>query len=256
MAEGVLLLVWGRATGLVPYLQEYPKHYRARVRFGRITNTQDRTGTVLEDRDPGDLREEVVRAALGGFRGVISQVPPAFSALKRNGRRLYEAARAGETVVVEARERTVFKLELTEWDPPFAELEVVCSGGTYVRTLAHDLGRVVGPGASLEKLQRTAIGPYLLSRAVNPDLIDLPFGEGLLPYATSPSEALPDWPRVRVKEEEAKQVVNGSWTDVQGVVTGPGRYVVLDEEDQLLALIQGGRLLRYLRVFGQETPVP
>ncbi len=247
-ARGVVLVAWGKATGLVPYLQEYPKSYLARVRFGVETDTQDRTGAVLAERDPGPLTEASVAAALEPFRGVILQVPPMYSALKQDGERLYRRARRGETVAREPRERRVDRLDLVAWDPPRAELQVVCSAGTYVRTLAHDLGRSLGPGAHLEALTRTAVGPYRLEDALPAARIPELGREVILARSVDPARALPDWPRVVLPPEEAREVRHGSWRDPRGVAAAPTPLRILDEEGRLLAVARGGRPPRLLRV--------
>ncbi len=251
-ASGVLLVAWGRATGLVPYLQQYPKTYEASVRFGRITDTQDRTGAVLEERNPASVTEAAVRRALEPFRGTIMQVPPMFSALKHDGRRLHELARAGTTVERAGRERTVHELELLEFAPPVARLRVVCSAGTYVRTLAHDLGEALGPGASLDALSRTAIGPHRLAAALPAGRILALTRAELLERALAPSEALPDWPAVSLSPGEAREVLNGSWRDPGGRLAGIERARLLDREGRLLALASGGGSVRLLRVFGER----
>lgn len=251
-ARGLLLIVWGRATGLVPYLQDYPKHYLARVRFGQVTDTQDRTGTVLEERDANDLTEDAVKEALPRFRGRVSQIPPMYSALKHEGRRLYAIARDGEHVERTAREQVVDRFELVDWDPPFARFEVICSRGTYVRTLAHDLGAAVGVGAHLDDLIRTAIGPYALEDAVPPADIPVMDEDDVRRYARDPAEALPDWPAITVPVEEARLVVHGSWRDPERRATVVQGYRVVDEGGALLALARGGPEVKLLRVFAES----
>lgn len=250
-ASGLLLVVWGRATGLVPYLHEYEKSYRAVVRFGRVTDTQDRTGTVLEENPVSGIDRETLEGGLGPFRGRIHQVPPMYSAVKRDGERLYEFARRGEEVERAPRERRVSRLELLEWSTPVAVLEVTCSTGTYIRTLAHDLGRALGSGASLDALARTAIGPFRLADAIDPDRLEDLSREELLERAVAPADVLPDWPEIRLPEEEARRVVHGAFPDPRRLAAEAGRYRLLDAAGNLLALAEGGASPRLLRVFAE-----
>jgi len=250
-AEGLLILAWEKATALLTYVQEYQKTYEAVVRFGRVTDTQDGTGRVLALRDAGGLTADVVRATLAGFRGRIAQVPPMYSAVKSGGVRLYDLARRGETRDRPAREREVHQLELLAWNPPCARLRVVCSSGTYVRTLAHDIGEALGPGASLDALIRTAVGPFPLAGAVTMDGMSALRPEDVDAIALRPEDALPDWGRVTVPDEEARDVVCGSWRDPGRRAADPGRYRVLDHRGRLLALARGGERVALLRVLGE-----
>ncbi len=252
-AEGLLIIVWGRATSLVPYLHDYTKTYLARVRFGRVTDTQDRTGTVLEENETAGLTREALEKELPRFRGNIEQIPPMYSALKHRGSRLYDLARRGESVSREPRVRNVRRFELLSWEPPWGEFEVVCSSGTYVRTLAHDLGRRVKVGASLDRLVRTSIGPFRLDCAVPAEELSELGRAGFLERAWGPSEALPDWPIITLPCDEALAVRHGSWRDPLYRIQHPGRYRVLDEDGQLLALAERGETVKLLRVFSGES---
>jgi tRNA pseudouridine55 synthase len=250
-AHGLLLIVWGKATGLVPYLQDYPKSYRARVRFGRVTDTQDRTGTVLEERDTSGLTKEAVTTLLPRFRGRVAQVPPMYSALKHEGKRLYAIARDGAQVERAPREQMIERFELLDWDPPFAQFEVICSRGTYIRTLAHDLGEAVGVGAHVDDLVRTGIGPYGLDEAFPAASIPDMDESGVRRYSRDPVEALPDWPAITVPAEEARSVAHGSWQDPARRAVAARSYRLVDEEGKLLALARGGEEAKLLRVFAE-----
>ena len=162
-ATGVLVLALGRATRLLPFLPTEPKRYLATVAFGAETDTLDGAGTVTATAEVGDLDEPRLRAALAGFVGPQLQVPPMVSAVKVAGERLYAKARRGETVERAARPIVVHELELLELTPgerPLATVAVTCSGGTYVRSLAADLGRALGTLAHLAGLRRTAVGRF------------------------------------------------------------------------------------------------
>jgi len=252
MAEGVLLVAWGRSTLLVPYLHEYPKEYRAVVRFGCTTDTQDRTGTVLAEDDATGITATDIRDLLPRFRGRILQTPPSFSALKRQGRRSYEAARRGDPTPPEPRHRHVYSLDLLEWEPPLAALAMSVEGGTYVRTLAHDLGEALGVGGSLDALVRTAVGPFRLEAAEDPESLFAAERNEILTRAVSPADTLPDWPRVVIPSRERESVLGGSWRDPDARLEPGTRARLVDEEGSLLALVEGGPPLRYLRVIGER----
>jgi tRNA pseudouridine55 synthase len=247
-ADGLLLVLWGRATALVPYLLEYSKRYLATVRFGRTTDTQDRTGTVIEERDPSGLTAAAIEEALPRFRGTILQAPPAFSAARHRGERLYRLARRGTPAEGEPRERTVHEFRLVEWDPPRGRFEVICSKGTYIRALAHDLGNAVGTGAMLEGLTRSAVGPFTLEGAVEGSTLAALGRDGLLTRALPPADALPDWPAVSLDAEASRAVRHGSWDDPEGLIRRSGRFRLLDGDGTLLSLAEGGERPRLVRV--------
>ena len=166
MATGVLPVFVGRATRAVEFAETGEKEYRATLRLGQVTDTQDVTGTVLETR-PVHVTPEEVEAALAPFRGEIAQIPPMYSALKQNGKKLYELARAGKTVERKPRNITIYALELTGRlsETDFA-LRVVCSKGTYIRTLCHDIGAALGCGGTMAALRRTRSAGFGLDQAV------------------------------------------------------------------------------------------
>jgi tRNA pseudouridine55 synthase len=166
MATGLLVMLVGKATKLSQYLMSVDKGYSGTITLGQTTNTQDAEGEVLETRPVPELTEEQIRAALRGMVGDQYQTPPMFSAIKINGQPLYKAARAGEEIEREARFIRVKRFDLTRWAPP-AELdfEVDCTKGTYVRTLAHDLGQKLGCGGHLKALRRTYSGALRIEQA-------------------------------------------------------------------------------------------
>jgi tRNA pseudouridine55 synthase len=144
MATGVLLVCLGQATRLIEYLVTGRKQYRATIRFGIATNTLDADGEVMAEKDPSDLSEARLRPLLPRFMGEIEQIPPIFSALKKRGKPLYKLARAGQTVEVEPRRVTIDSLVWIAWQPPDLTLDISCSSGTYIRSLARDLGQAAG----------------------------------------------------------------------------------------------------------------
>lgn len=158
LATGVLPILIGEATAFSDRFREAVKAYGAVVRFGTETATDDREGPVTREATLPDLTPVALDAALGAFRGEIGQVPPAYAAVKVAGRPAYARARSGEAVVLDARKVTIERLAVASWLPPDLRLLVVCSSGTYVRSLARDIGRSLGSAAHLAALARVAVG--------------------------------------------------------------------------------------------------
>ncbi len=166
LASGVLPVCLGEATKLAPFLLDADKEYDVTIRLGVETDTDDAAGAVVAQHDAGGVTEAMVRHLLPRFRGRIAQVPPAFAAIKREGRPLYDYARAGERIQVMPREVTIHALELVGFSgPDDVRLAVHCSKGTYVRALARDLGRELGVGGHVAALRRTRSGPFTLETA-------------------------------------------------------------------------------------------
>ncbi len=160
-ATGVLVVCLGQATRLAEFLSAAKKHYRSEIVFGIETDTEDAWGQTVSERDATDVTAETVEQALSRFRGKIDQVPPMVSALHHAGKRLYELAREGVTVERASRAIEITELTLTHFEPgmhPVATLEITCSTGTYIRTLAADIGHAVGSGAMMRALRRTWVG--------------------------------------------------------------------------------------------------
>ncbi|MCY4023631.1 MAG: tRNA pseudouridine(55) synthase TruB, partial [Anaerolineaceae bacterium] len=207
LATGVLVLCVGQATRLSEYVMRGDKRYLAVVRPGVSTASYDTEGEVLDRRDASGLQREAVMQALDRFRGDQEQLPPMYSAVKQDGRKLYELARAGVTVTRRPRRVTVHALELVDWTPPTFTLELTCSAGTYVRSLAHDLGQALGTGAHLAALTRTASGAFRLEDATAPDdLLARPNWRSLL---VSASQALPQIPPLCLDEAARDHLLQG-----------------------------------------------
>lgn len=166
LASGVLILCVGAATRLSEYVMDSTKRYRARVRLGIVTTTYDAEGAITSEKDASHITREDVEQALTAFLGDIQQVPPMYSAIKQGGVKLYDLARAGETVEREPRSVRIDALTITDWAAPEFSLEVTCSAGTYIRSLAYDLGDALGVGAHLAGLTRLASGQFILANAV------------------------------------------------------------------------------------------
>ena len=172
IASGVLPICLGQATRLMSYLVDSTKVYEARLKLGVATDTFDSTGTVTGTADASGVTREAFEAAMEDFRGSLLQVPPMYSALKKDGERLYELARAGVDVEREPRPVEVMRLELTDWAPPEATIVVECGRGLYVRSLAHDMGQALGCGAHLTGLVRLRAGPFSVEDAITPEQLE------------------------------------------------------------------------------------
>lgn len=205
LASGVLVLATGRATRLLEYVVGQPKVYLAKIRLGQTSTTYDGEGNV-SDPQPVNTRREEIEEALARFRGTIRQIPPMHSAVKKDGRPLYQLARKGQEVERAAREVTIYELEIVTWDSPVLELTVTCSAGTYIRSLAHDLGQELEYGGYLNGLRRTAVGRFTLEQSATLDALTR---ENVLEYLQSPDTAVAHLPRLDVSAEAATDLVNG-----------------------------------------------
>lgn len=195
MATGLLVILVGKATRISQYLMSVEKCYTGTIKLGMTTNTQDAEGEMLETRPVPPLDETQVRTTLQGFLGDQYQLPPMFSAVKIGGQPLYKAARKGEEVAREPRFIRVRRFDLMRWESPEIDFEVDCTKGTYVRTLAHDVGGKLGCGGHLSALRRTASGALRLERATTlEELMTMPLPDiekRLVPvYDAAPSVAL------------------------------------------------------------------
>jgi tRNA pseudouridine55 synthase len=243
-ATGLLLVCLGRATKLAGWLTGDDKSYRATVAFGAATDTDDSTGKEISRADASALTAAGVDAALVPFRGPISQVPPDFSAIQKDGRRMYDLARRGERVEIEPRPVVVHELLLESFAAgpvATAELSMRVSKGTYVRSLARDLGRALGIGAHLTALRRTASGPYEVSAATPLATIKSS------PTAASERCLAPD--RVRLPMDdlvldagEAGRVRHGVVPAREGLSDGPRRVVDAEGRILAIALVESGRI--------------
>ncbi|HEY6477375.1 MAG TPA: tRNA pseudouridine(55) synthase TruB [Polyangia bacterium] len=257
LASGVLPICLGEATKLAPFLLGADKEYDVTIRLGVETDTDDADGTVTARHDAGAVSLAALQEALALFRGPISQVPPAFAAIKRDGRPLYDYARAGTPVEVAPRTVAIHALELTAFaGPDDLRLHVHCSKGTYVRALARDLGRALEVGAHVTALRRTRSGPFALTEARPLDeiiaaLTGLP-GPAL--SLVGLASALRHLPQVKVEEALARDLRAGkrvSWVVATQASAEP-RVCLLDPAGDLITVAEPrpDGLVRTLRVFG------
>ena len=228
-AEGVLPVVLGKATKLVDLLTEKQKTYEALLHLGLETDTQDMTGTVLEEK-PVEVTEEEVRTVIRSFLGEQQQIPPMYSALKVDGKKLYELAREGKTVERKPRAVQFYEIEIKKIELPYVRFSVTCSKGTYIRTLCHDIGEKLQVGGCMEELERTKVGRFLKEDAVTLDEVrqKMEQGEGAELF-TPLDQIFAELPAVTVTDAKAWMSYNGNdlperfllekeaWTDGQEV---------------------------------------
>jgi tRNA pseudouridine55 synthase len=241
-ATGVLVLALGRATRLLPFLPTEPKRYLAEVTFGAETDTLDAAGTVTATADAAGVDEAALRDALAGFVGPQLQVPPMVSAIKVGGERLYAKARRGEQVDRVPRPIVISELELvgfTAGERPRATLEVACSGGTYVRSLAADLGRAMGTLAHLATLRRTAVGRFTERDAHTlaelEDVAGDPRSGKLAAVVLDPAAAMATTPTRDLDGEEAAALANGRALEPTG---RPGPVAAVGPDGRLVAVVE------------------
>lgn len=245
LATGVLPICLGQATRVAEYLSESGKAYRATLRFGVETDTYDAEGAVVRE-SPVTFSRAEIEAYLPRFTGPQMQVPPVFSAIKRNGQAAYKLARAGADVVLEPRPVIIYALRIVNWDAPDLVLDIDCGKGTYIRSLAHDLGAVMGTGAHLAALVRTRSGPFTLDGALTLEQLEQFLAGGdWRDRIIAPDEALLQVNAVLVGPENERRIRNGQpvlWPSGQ-LVTGP----VAESVDLMRAYTTDGRFLAVLR---------
>lgn len=207
MATGVLIVCIGAATRLSEYVMSHRKRYRATIHLGIETDTYDADGEITRQVDASHITRQQVETDLLQFTGDLQQMPPAYSAIKQGGRKLYELARAGQAVELQPRPVSIFALQIVEWTLPTFTLDVECSAGTYIRSLAFDLGRVLGTGAHLSGLIRLASGKFQQSDAVTLDQVLA--SKDWTKYVVEPHQALADWPRVDLNPAEERDILFG-----------------------------------------------
>ena len=238
LACGVLVIGVGHGTRLIEYLAATRKMYRADILLGRTTTTDDSGGELVRER-PVNVGAAAVHGVLERFTGTIAQVPPAYAAVHVQGTRAYVRARRGETVALEPRQVTIFRIEVLDVQLPRLTLEVECSTGTYVRALARDLGEALGCGAHLAALTRTRVGAFSLADAVplnalEGHIADRGWQEILLPLDLP----LRHWPARHLSDEETAQVLNGVRVAADSAVSSGQFARAYDPQGRLLAVLQ------------------
>lgn len=261
LASGVLPICLGRATRVSEFLADSSKTYRAVMKFGAATDTYDAEGTITEEHDSSHLTLEQVENSLGPYRGIILQEPPMYSALKHEGRRLYELAREGITIERPKRETAVHKLQILKWDPPFATIYVDCGRGTYVRSLAHDIGQDLGVGAHLTELVRLRTGPFDISESVTPEEFEEAAEAGNWQDLLFPMDfALTSMPAAVLDKRAERATINGqpipiSYLDYDKISTAAAQLSKAYREPGELILCRAySQEGRFLAVISAPTP--
>ena len=210
-ATGVLPVCLGQGTRITEFLIDDTKTYQAQIELGVATDTYDASGKITQKRDPSRISQRQLESALASFRGLIQQTPPMYSAVKYQGKRLYELARAGTEVERESRPVKIYHLELIDWQPPIATIEVVCGKGTYIRSLAHDLGQDLGCGANLKNLTRLRCGSFNIRDAVALPQLEDAFRYGYWQHLVYPIDTvLLHWTAIVVSNDTERAIRNGS----------------------------------------------
>ncbi|HZY46122.1 MAG TPA: tRNA pseudouridine(55) synthase TruB [Anaerolineae bacterium] len=235
LAIGVLVVCINQATRISEYLMGHAKIYRARIRLGIETNTYDAEGELTATHDV-KVTEAELRSALNHFVGPIDQIPPMHSAIKQGGQKLYDLARQGIEVDRPARSVTIHALDLINFESPDLFIEVKCSAGTYIRSIAHDLGAQLGCGAQLIELQRTASGPYTIEQAIDLEQFETAArADHWEAHLHSIDEALSDWPSVTLNETDRLRALNGA--SIESITLSGSRCRAHDEHGNLIALL-------------------
>lgn len=249
-AAGVLPVFLGTATRLLEYAATGSKEYRAEGCFGIRTDTGDDSGRVAEERPVPPLTEAELEACLARFRGTILQTPPMYSALKVNGKKLYQYARQGIEIEREPRPVVIHKLELLDWDPPYFRLAIGCSKGTYIRTLLEDIAAALGTAAHMTFLLRTRVDGFLLTEARTLEEVEADPQAALLP----PERAVQELPQLAATSWQAYRITSGVATTVRKLADGT--YALCLDGVFLGVVRCGAEKVRPLKILHQAPRPP
>lgn len=260
-ATGVLPVAVNDGTKVIPFLDEGVKRYQARMKLGIVTDTLDVTGRIVRQSDSSGTSKDALETAMNAFVGSISQVPPMYSAIKRDGQPLYKLARQGQEIEREPRQVLIHTLELLSFSSPWADFAVTCSRGTYVRSLADDIGSRLGCGATLEGLRRTASGPFDISASVTLEQLEQAVGDGAVEaLVVTPHDALNQLADIELKESGFAKLKFGKAPQWEDTTSGcpsalcEGDLVRLSCNGSLVAVgqinisVDGGRHVTLKRV--------
>ena len=232
LASGVLVVAIGAATRLISYVQDSSKTYQTVVRLGARSDTLDADGQVVEASDATIPTREQVELAVASQVGLIHQIPPQFSALKVEGRRAYDIARAGDSVHLNAREVRIDRVNIQSYQWPRLSLEIDCGGGTYIRSIARDLGDLLGCGGLVEVLIRTRIGPFVLEDALDP--ITLAPG-AIVDHLIPALVAVAHLPKVVIDDRQRSEILQGRPL-LSDQVSDPGEVSLVTTDEMLVAV--------------------
>lgn len=234
-ASGVLPVCIGKATKAIDFIMKGEKEYIAKVKLGVVTDTYDREGKVLREGNVNFTEEEIIKA-IHKFEGSIDQVPPMYSALKQNGKKLYELAREGKEVYREPRNITIYSIDILSIDSPIIEIKVRCSKGTYIRSLCYDIGEELGCGAMMWELKRTATGTFTIENSV--DLKELT-ESNISNYIVSLDEIFNKFPKLVVNEKFERLILNGVTINDRTLLNRIEKfckYAVYNNSDKLIGI--------------------
>jgi tRNA pseudouridine55 synthase len=248
LATGVLVICLGSATRLADYVQQMKKTYRTTVRLGATSDTDDADGTATPVADAIPPIRDALELALAKLTGPIDQVPPAYSAIKVEGQRSYDLARAGVDANLKPRRVEVYRIDILSFDYPFLQLEIECSKGTYIRSLARDLGHALGCGGMVQELRRLAVGPFSVEQAVT---LDSSF-EVVMQHLRPLRDALAELPAVTVSDTQAERLRFGQTLRIAGAVAGEA--AVVDSRGRLIAIgvVDATAMLKPIKVLPPE----
>ena len=238
-AVGVLPVCLGKGTGLCSMITDWTKTYEAVMLLGTVTDTQDTSGTVLKTREVNVTKRQILEVC-SSFEGEYDQIPPMYSALKVNGKKLYELAREGKVIERKARLVKILDIQILEIDLPKVRMEVSCSKGTYIRTLCHDIGEKLGCGGCMESLIRTRVSTFRIEDAKTLDEIETLKQEGKLAELLVPIDAMfPSYPKITVKDDWKAFAKNGNPLDLKMLKEACGQ----DEETQVRLYDESGKFI-------------
>jgi tRNA pseudouridine55 synthase len=233
LASGVLVLGVGKSTRLLELVQDLPKSYRAVIRLGATSDTLDADGCIIDRPGTAIPTDAQVARVLEAFHGEVMQTPPAYSALKVNGRRAYDLARSGQAPTLAGRLVTFYRCELIRYQWPVLELEIDCGRGTYIRSVAGDIGESLGCGGYIEVLTRTWIGPFRREDALGLDQLSR---QVLLERLRPELDAVPNLPRLMLTDDEVAEIMAGRAVNPPAVLAG--RVALLHHSGRLIALAE------------------
>lgn len=238
-ASGVLPICVGQGTRVAEYLSESGKAYQAEIVFGAVTDTYDREGSIIRTASTTDLTLPRIEAALVTFLGPQMQMPPRYSAIKLQGQPAYKRVRAGEEITLAPRPINITRIEILSWLPPRLTLAIECSKGTYIRSLAYDLGERLGCGAYLAALVRTRSGPFLLRESITLEQLTEAADSGIIQqHLFPPDRVLQDYPALTLDEATAERVLHGNafHYDAQEAAAMPELARVYDQDGHFIAI--------------------
>ncbi len=259
MATGVLIVCVGQATRLIEYLMPGEKRYRATIVLGQATTTYDVEGDITATHNPSGITERAVQEALATFVGTIRQTPPPFSAIKKNGVPLYKLARKGQPVAPPARAVHISSITLLSFNPPALVVDITCRAGTYIRSIAQDLGQQLGVGAYLSKLTRTANGPWRIDAAVSLSSLERAAANDTLANIMLTKEAaVVHLPRLVLSPEQETRVMTGQSIALSAPFAPQVEVIAaFSQSGRLVAILipKEPDLLKPKKVFNFENPI-